>query len=179
MIRELTVSQGETLKTCWTLWQAGNMSPFTLGRENADRAKSLVARGFLSRSTVHSGRKAFYRMTVLGEEIAYLRFGSVSLAVKKRMAGLAGHGPEDRARKILNRATPATGGDLGGPGEEDSTSSPPSAGPPGAVTLTLEEVESLIRGNVPSRPGVAAWDVFIAGIRAKMARASFSADSED
>lgn len=66
--------------------------------------------------------------------------------------------------KISDRAVPATDGKPGGPGEEDSASSPPSAGPPGAVTfprvkLTLELAVDL---NMSRPPGLrdAISDIF-------------------
>lgn len=131
MIRELSTSQGETLKTCWTLWQANGRRSFVLGPEFTARAKSLVARGHLSRRIY--GRKAVYFMTTFGEGVAYLRFGSTSQEMKRHMRRLAGRpdAPDDEVSTAPSRDD----GKLGGPGEGAFTSSPLPAGPPGAVTF--------------------------------------------
>ena len=41
MVRVLTTSQRETLKTCWTLWQASGATSFKLGLSNTNHGLSV------------------------------------------------------------------------------------------------------------------------------------------
>lgn len=134
MIRELSTSQGETLKTCWTLWQANGRRSFKLGREYSGRVKSLIARDLLVRYC-HGRRLVGYTMTSLGESIANLRFGASTPTMKRHMRRLAGR--RDEPDDEVSTAPSRDDGKPGGPGEGASTSSPLPVGPPGAVPFPL------------------------------------------